>query len=319
MKKVLLVGCGYMGIEYAKVLVGLDYNFITIGKGEYGVKKFKELFPKNNVISGGLAQYISEHNPIPDAAIVAVNVEFLKETTALLINWGVKNILLEKPGGIDIHEINELSDLAAKMKVNVFLAYNRRFYASTLFAKKQILEDGGITSFCFEFTEWSHVIEKLDKPLDVKDSWFLSNSSHVVDLAFYLGGEPEKMSCYLAGKGDLEWHKRASRFAGAGITKNDVLFSYQANWNAPGRWVVEMLTSKRRFLFKPMETLQSQKIGSILMENVEIDDNLDKIYKPGLFLETKCFLEGDFKEFSNIHQQKYLVERYYFPMINSII
>lgn len=50
--------------------------------------------------------------------------------------------------------------------------------------KKIIAEDGGITSFNFEFTEWAHVIEKLDYPREVFENWFFVNSTHVVDLAF---------------------------------------------------------------------------------------------------------------------------------------
>ena len=65
---------------------------------------------------------------------------------------------------------------------------------------------------------------------------------HVVDLAFYLCGKPDEISCYTTG--GLNWHSAASVFAGAGITKKNVLFSYNANWGAPGRWGVEIMTKK---------------------------------------------------------------------------
>ena len=50
-----------------------------------------------------------------------------------------------------------------------------------------IAEDGGVTSFHFEFTEWSHQIQHLQKAPGVMDHWVLGNSSHVLDLAFHLG------------------------------------------------------------------------------------------------------------------------------------
>ena len=42
---------------------------------------------------------------------------------------------------------------------------------------------------CFEFTEWSHNI-RLKLNQQVKESWFLANSTHVVDLVFHLIGLP---------------------------------------------------------------------------------------------------------------------------------
>ena len=37
-------------------------------------------------------------------------------------------------------------------------------------------------------------IEKLNKVPGIKENWFLGNSTHVVDLAFYLGGKPKQIS-----------------------------------------------------------------------------------------------------------------------------
>ena len=57
------------------------------------------------------------------------------------------------------------------------------------------------------------------------------------------------------------------------------LFSYQANWNAPGRWGIEILTSQHRLYLRPMEKLQIQNTGSVDISEVEIDDQLDKEFK----------------------------------------
>jgi hypothetical protein len=145
------------------------------------------------------------------------------------------------------------------------------------------------------------VIEPLQKANGVKENWFLGNSTHVVDLAFSIGGNPKEISCYK--NGSLSWHPNGAAFAGAGITDKNVLFSYNANWAAPGRWSVEWLTSKHRFILKPLEKLQVQKLGSVAVEEVAIDDKLDKDFKPGLLLQTQSFLQNDFTRFINIHQQ----------------
>ena len=43
--------------------------------------------------------------------------------------------------------------------------------------------------------------------------------------------------------------------AGAGVTERNIMFSYHADWQALGRWSVEVLTYKRRFIFRPMKQL----------------------------------------------------------------
>jgi hypothetical protein len=55
---------------------------------------------------------------------------------------------------------------------------------------------------------------------------------------------------------------------------------------------VEVLTRKRRFIFRPLEKLQIQILGSVAIQEHALDDHLDKEYKPGLFLQTETFLTG---------------------------
>jgi predicted dehydrogenase len=286
-KSVLLVGAGIMGQDYARVLSALKVPFTVVGRGVSSAAVFKEVTGVD-VIEGGLKKYLIGNLSLPDAAIIAVGVEQLAETTLLLLERGVKKILVEKPAGIDTEEITRIVANAKKQNAQVFVAYNRRFYASTIKAREIIAADGGVTSFNFEFTEWSHVIEPLKADPVVKKNWFLANSTHVVDLAFFLGGEPSEISSYTAGS--LSWHPSAAAFAGAGKTANGALFSYQANWAAPGRWGVEILTNRHRLIFRPMEQLHIQEIGSVSINKVELDDELDQQFKPGLYRQVVSYL-----------------------------
>lgn len=105
-----------------------------------------------------------------------------------------------------------------------------------------------------------------------------------------------------------------SKFCVAGISTEGALFSYHANWEAPGRWVIEILTKKRRFLFKPMESLQVQILGSVAVNAVELDDTLDKDFKPGIYLQTKAFIENDDSRFCSIREQKNMINSFYIKM-----
>ena len=308
MNKVWLIGAGGMAQDYIKVLGDLEQELVVIGRGEETAKRCEEL-TGCKVEVGGLEQYLSAKPEKCTHAIIAVGVEKLYETTKELLEYDIKNILVEKPGALNDSQFKELKSLAIQKEANILIAYNRRFYASVLKAQEIIEKDGGITSCNFEFTEWAHKIEPLKKAEGVKDKWFLANSTHVVDLAFYLSGKPKELSSFT--NGSLSWHPNSSNFAGAGVSENGVLFNYQANWESAGRWSIELLTKEHRLIFCPVEKLQIQKRGTIVVEFDEtIDYSLDEKYKPGLFLQVKEFLANNYERMCSLDEQVEMVEVY---------
>ena len=313
MKKIWLVGTGNIAIEYAKVLHYIGVEYIAIGRGRKSVDKFIDN-TQHDAIEGGIENFLKLKPDIPSHAIITVNVENLSSTATTLLQYGINNILLEKPGVCNPSEIYELVQLAQEKNANILLAYNRRFYASTLKAQEIIKEDGGVTSFVFEFTEWSHKMAQIVDESKRFQYWLLANSTHVIDLAFYLGGNPVELQTFCAG--GLEWHPKGSIFSGAGRSEKGALFSYHANWEAPGRWVIEFCTSKHRLYFKPIETLQIQELGSVAVNPIEIDDELDKRFKPGLYLQVKSFINDDLSRFCTIEEQMFMIENYYQKISN---
>jgi predicted dehydrogenase len=298
MDNIWLIGAGPMAVDYSKVLNELGVEYKVVGRSGAGCNLFLEQ-TKHEAIPGGLDQFLKRKPEIAECAIVAASIENLAEICEQLIRYGVRNILLEKPGVGFADEIYGLSKLVSQTKSNVLLAYNRRFYASTIKAQEIIAADGGVQSFHFEFTEWSHQIRSLKKHKTELENWFLGNSTHVIDAAFFLGGEPEKISCFY--KGGMDWHPKSSIYAGAGISKSGALFSYEANWEGPGRWNMDVITKKRRLVFKPMEKLQVMEIGSVAVKIFEdIDYSIDEKYKPGLYLQTESFLNEDWNNFVTV-------------------
>jgi predicted dehydrogenase len=296
---VLLIGCGPMAVEYAKVLKALGIDAIVVGRGAASADKFTQATGLP-VQVGGFERWLEREKP-PAHAIVATGERWLGAAALALIERGARRLLVEKPGGFDAPDIAAVASKAAGAHAEILVGYNRRFYASVEAARRAIAEDGGVTSFSFEFTEWSHVIGPIEKEPGVKEQWFLANSTHVIDLAFHLGGAPAQLTAFT--RGGLAWHPAGSVFAGAGVSEGGALFAYQANWEAPGRWGVEVLTRKRRLILRPLERLQVQKLGSVAIEFVEIDDALDKAYKPGLYRQVQAFLGGDRGPLPTIEEQ----------------
>ena len=295
-----------MAKEYAKVLQELAPQYKVIGRSLDSAKNFESIM-KHPVQPGGLNNAL-KISDAPDQAIVSVGVENLSTVTIELVQAGVQRILVEKPAGMNKVEIERLHKTANDYGADVLVAYNRRFLASITTVRELIKKDGGPTSCIFEFTEWSHVIEPLNKIPEIKECWFLANSTHVTDLAFHLCGFPKEFEAWQ--EGSLSWHPSSSRFCGSGITENEVLFSYHADWGAPGRWGVEVLTQKNRYILKPLEELQVIELGSIHSESIQIDDQKDKEFKPGLFNQVKAFLCGEDMLFCTISDQLQHIDIY---------
>lgn len=296
---ILLVGAGPMAEEYAKVLLNLNKEFIVVGRSKESAERFK----KNvgvKVITGGIDKFLEKNKKIPSIAIVAVSEELLGKTTINLLKKGVKLILVEKPAGLDFADVKKVYDLSRKYQAKVYVGYNRRFYCSIQKAKEIIKKDDGILSIHFDFSEATFRITPLKKAPGVKDNWFLQNSTHIIDLAFYLAGTPKQMVSYKSGY--LSWHPNGAIFTGAGRTDRGILFSYHANWSAPGRWAVEVMTKKNKLIFKPLEKLQIQELGSFETKDFQLDDSIDTQFKPGIYKEVELFL-GDKNDLCTISEQ----------------
>lgn len=286
-KNILIVGAGNIAKEYCRILKDMHFSPDIVCRSEKKAQSFHEQ-EGVRAFSGGIEAFLRDKTTAYDYAIVAVDVESLCKVSCQIIQSGIKKILVEKPGGMNRTEIEKMVTIAEANDARVYIAYNRRFYAATEKALQIIKDDGGVQSFHFEFTEWPHVIEPLPHSKRIKENWFFANSTHVVDLAFFLGGEPKEIKCYTAGS--LNWHSNAAVYAGAGIADKGALFTYSANWAAPGRWAVEILTQKHRLIFRPMEKLSIQKTGSVKVDSVEIDDELDIRFKPGFYKQTESFV-----------------------------
>ena len=302
-KLVLLVGAGFMAREYLIVLKALKCRVKIIGRGSARIQKLKTEFNDFDFYSGGIKKFLKTEKKVPSFAINAVSISQLENVTHSLINFGVKNILVEKPGSLTREGLLKINNSALKKGINVGIAYNRRFLSSIAKLKKEIKIDGGVSSVHFEFTEWIHTIDPSIYDKESLTKWILSNSSHVIDTVFSLIGKPKILDTHITGQNKIEWHPSGSIFTGAGISTKNIPFTYHSNWESAGRWSIEISTTKRRFFLKPMEKIFQQSKGSILNSEIKIEDQLDKNFKPGLFLLTESFLHFDMKNILKVNEQ----------------
>jgi hypothetical protein len=299
-----LIGAGFMAYEYSKVLDVLEIEYIVFGRGN----KSSEIFEKKanrDVVIGGFEKNFNKFMNPPNFAIVAVDEENLFSTCKILIGLKIKNILIEKPGSLYYDEFQILNKLSKKFNINLKIAYNRRFYQSVNRLKEMINKDNGILSVHFEFTEWSQKIKQLNLKTAVLNNWLLANSTHVIDLFIHLAGPPKILHSIV--KGRLDWFNKGSIFVGSGVTIQNIPFSYNSNWESPGRWSIEISTRNSRYKLSPMEELKVINTGEIEYKSIELDNTLEENLKPGLRNMMIEFFKSEFRNFCDISDQvKYL-------------
>jgi N-acetylneuraminate synthase len=307
---ICLVGTGYMAVEYTKALINLNRMFFVIGNTEKGCEKFREQFNNIRVLSGGLENVDKKLLKSCYSIIIASPINLLEKHLSISVECNIKNILVEKPAGLDLGKLKEISNLAKEKSINIVVGYNRRFYASVIKAKEMIGKDGGVKYFRFDFSELVNRIDFTKFKEDVLNKWIISMSSHVIDTAFYLvGGIPETMSCF--HNGTIEWH-RNSMFIGDGMTTNGVPFNYCSNFIGLGRWGLELTTNNHIIIFKPFEILQVINRHQMNPEIITLDTSNEIEIKNGILLQTKCFLENSTsKDLLKLEEQCFNIENIY--------
>lgn len=285
-KNLVLVGAGGMARSYFDVLVAQSVKFDVVCRSENTAIRFLRETGKD-IRSGGI-ELALDGSCRYSHAIIATAAEDLSAVAEKVIDAGIPHVLVEKPGALYLGDLERLEARARAAKVNVYVAYNRRYYASVRKLRELARADGGIQSLHFDFTEWSDSIAPLTKGDGVKERWFLANSTHVVDLAFFLCGRPLQLSG--TTQGGMPWHPAASRFAGMGVTEQDVTFTYRADWDAPGRWGLSIFTKNFKLDLCPLERLQITSRNSLDSYFELLDDDLDITFKPGLYRQVASFI-----------------------------
>lgn len=284
---VWLIGAGPMAALHAAVLEHMGIDVVIVATSP---TRAEPLAAKHamRAYTQGLDQALLDMPP-PEAAIVALPVDKLAPAAETLARAGVRKILVEKPGCLTASELEPVVAAAKATGAYVAIAYNRRFFASVIEARRRIEAAGKVLSVNFEFCEDAPRIEALPTPAPIKENWVLANSTHVIDLAFHLCGQPSSWTSET--RGSLAWHSRGADFRGLGETTQGARFSYFADWRGPGRWGIEIILPDERLTLRPMEKLAVMARGSFETRAVEIDDELDRTFKPGLYLQMAAFLK----------------------------
>jgi predicted dehydrogenase len=287
----LVIGVGKMGSAHLAALAALSPDSLTAWAPGSRPRAIEREVGGVAVRRDELAKTLAAVRPTH--VVVASPVETLAPIAVEVMKAGVKHLLIEKPAAMDQRECRLLLACASETGAEIYVAYNRRFYASVRCALEHMRAAGErIESVMFEFNE-AMPAQGPGSASDVAARWLLANSMHVIDTAFHPVGPPDMQRSLFHRRGGLSWHPAGSIFVGSGETTRGIPFAFHANWDAPGRWGFEWMTKSTRYVFRPIEKLSVMRRGRFDLEPMALDDEIDTRFKPGVYHQNAAFLAGD--------------------------
>lgn len=288
-----VIGFGNMGKQYVDALKVLGVTNIRVcARSKRGLHELENI--KDIEVIPSSFENLEIKPRYKEVCIVATPIESLASCAIKLAHLGFDNLLIEKPVCIVSSEIQDLEHILTKLGASAFCAYNRLSYPSFHEVRFRALNDGGITSCHYNFTEWIksdwvRVFSELEL-----QRWGVANSIHVLTMAHGLIGRPDLWHGHRAG--GLSWHPAGSVFVGSGISDQGVPFSYEADWGGTGRWSVEINTTVSSYLMCPLEQVFIRSSKGSDWSNLPIH-SYDSEIKPGLVEQIAATLSPEVRKY----------------------
>lgn len=283
--RVAFVGAGYMASEHIRAFATCP-GVKLLGIHSRNSDRAEELAKQHP----GLAVFpsIEALHTHTEADLVVIAVpEMACEAVcqeAFRYPW---TLLVEKPVGYTLEQARRIEQNAKCLNAKVYVALNRRFYASTLQLQNALKDISGQRVVTILDQEDAESALGAGQPSEVVHNWMYANSIHLIDyFAQLCRGE------IISTRVLSPWNPSAP-----GPVVAQLQFSsgdmglYQAIWNAPGPWSVAVSTASLRAELRPIEQLSLQKVGSRHPE-IQTADPLDLQFKPGLVRQAKAAIEA---------------------------
>lgn len=265
---VTVVGYGNMGRQYVKALQALRVKRIRVCSRSPGPLEELQGVAGLETIAGGFERL--EFHPQPgELGIVTTPTLLLVAPAERLASLGFQRLLIEKPVSLWASEIERLAQSLERQGVKAACAYNRVAYPSFHEVCSRAVQESGITSCTYTFTEMVRPDWPQRFPAEELARWGIANSLHVIAMAHGLIGLPKEWSAYRCGS--LLWHPSGATFVGAGRSERGIPFSFHADWGSTGRWSVEIHTSVSSYRLCPLEKLFRRASSTAEWQEVPIE------------------------------------------------
>jgi len=186
-------------------------------------------------------------------------------------------VLLEKPAGYNVADAEDIERRARERGRQAYVALNRRHYGSTQAVLADLAGRSGRRLIKIQDQENPIAALKAGQPKSVVDNWMYANSIHLIDYFTFLGrGSITEVTPV------LRWDAEGPSYVVA-VLKYDSgdVGVYEAVWNSPGPWAVNVNTPDKRWEMRPVERAAFQLAEKRVLEPFP-DVAWDTEFKPGL-------------------------------------
>jgi predicted dehydrogenase len=275
-----IIGSGYISDSHIKVIKN-NKKFKILGIYSRTINNARIKAEKYNIkyFSNNLDIFINKFKY--DGIIVLVSADKIYEITKLLLKYKIP-ILIEKPAGLNLKELNSLIKKNKKYKTPNMIALNRRYYSIFKKLKKIMVKKNKLRSFIIEGHENFWNIKKIVKKNKILENWEYANSIHTVDLINFFG-DSEITNFYKINNKIKEFHNVTSILK----FKNGINCTYISNWNSPSRYSVKLFTDKYTYLIKPLE--KCYQIDHNFKQKEILPDKNDIKFKAGFSNQLRNF------------------------------
>jgi len=207
-------------------------------------------------------------------------------------DWAV---LLEKPAGYDLADAEDIAAAAEKSGQKVMVAFNRRFYASTMAVRADI--DSRPEKRFIRVQDQQNVQEARSHghPEAVVEKFMYANSVHVIDLIMaFARGEPVEVKRIMPWQGGSNTDVMLAHIL---FDSGDAAI-YEGIWRGPGPWACAVSTPGRRWMMQPLEQAAFQNAGE-RRQNLLEPDKADTGFKAGFLRQAEAVVARVRGETSN--------------------
>ena len=272
--KVAMIGAGNMAHEHLRAFADVPGVILA---GIYSRTRFKAQALADQF---GIAMICDSVPALfertgADLVVVAVIETSMNEVSQACFQFPW-TVLLEKPPGYNMKDADDIQTAACAHKSRVYVAMNRRNYASTRAVLGDINARDGIRFIKVQDQQSRQEALDSGKPMVVADYYMYANSIHLVDY-FRIFGRGEVIQV----KPVISWDSKDP-----GIVVSQLLFEsgdiglYEAVWNGPGPWAVTVSSPSKRWELRPLEQAACQQQGERHMTHIPLH-NWDGDFKPG--------------------------------------
>ena len=284
MQKIVIIGTSPIVLFHIKALREVGLEPIAIASSNLNSTTIENFALKNNIIK----YYSNWKKMLNDEKFEGILIASKIESTIEILNESIQYdvpILVEKPVSFDSNSIKKILAIAHD---KIIVGYNRRYYKTVKYLKKNIDNKNFIS------------LSSMIAPETPTIRSFFENTSHSIDILRFIFGE-----LHLEFVKKIIFEGQIKAVVAVFTTKQNDTIQFTGNWGTSDNFSLSTYIGKRKLELKPFEELKIfegvdimeptdespiRKYIPKMVETIELE-TIDGKIKPGFYEQAKEFAQ----------------------------